>query len=78
MLDRAVEYDRKTKATKELGKILLKGENIVLVRTLEYLYRYNIFRDVKLWVNAFHIIYILNLKMNETQDSDTNFEVACS
>jgi len=38
VLDRAVEYDRKTKATKELGKILLKGENIVLVRTLEYLY----------------------------------------
>ena len=37
VLDRAVEYDRKTKATKELGKILLKGENIVLVRTLEYL-----------------------------------------
>ncbi|CAD8072625.1 unnamed protein product [Paramecium primaurelia] len=35
VLDRAVEYDRKTKATKELGKILLKGENIVLVRTLE-------------------------------------------
>ena len=35
-MDRAVEYDRKTKATRELGKILLKGENIVLVRTLEY------------------------------------------
>lgn len=37
MLDKSVEYDRKTKATKDLGRILLKGENIVLVRTLEYI-----------------------------------------
>lgn len=42
VLDKAVEYDRKTKATKELGKILLKGENIVLVRTLEYFYYANL------------------------------------
>jgi hypothetical protein len=41
----------RTKETKELGRILLKGENIVLVRTLEYILTIIIFLIVKYHVN---------------------------
>lgn len=35
ILENAVEVNAKAKTTSDLGRILLKGENIVLVRALD-------------------------------------------